>query len=152
MNIKKFLAIGVAVAALVITMALPAAAAPGEPPLRLGAHVNASQCNTNGSPVLNISYKVLHDADWDVTGSYVWAFDNYDKKVKVWAQSDGTFCAETKFVGRFVSLAGDSPNHVTTGGTVGAGVTGTFEWGYIGHFDGTFQPRQQPDAGLYRNP
>jgi hypothetical protein len=132
---KRLLVAGLTGAMLLSFLALPAVAAPSNH-TNFGANLNASQCNSNGSPVLNITFKVTKDADSGTLGN-VWAFDNYNKKVQVWPQSDGTFCAVVKYEGKFVTLAGPSPQAATTGGTVGAGVTGTFEGGYIASFDGT---------------
>ena len=62
------------------------------------------------------------------------AVDNYTKKVQVWAQADGTFYAIVKYQGQFVTKAGASPQAAPTGGTVVAGIKGTFEGGYQASF------------------
>jgi hypothetical protein len=142
MTPKKLVAVGIAVAMLLIVMVLPAAAAPSDP-----LHLSASQCNPSGGPVLNITFKVTRDADSGTAGN-VWAFDNYNKKVQVWQQADGTFCAIVKYEGRFVTVAGPSPQAATTNGTVGAGVTGAFEGGYTALFDGTLKPGLQTKGNI----
>ncbi len=116
----------------------------------IGKEVNASVCNQSLPPVVNIKYSVTNDADSGTLGN-VWAFDNYNKTVQVWPQTDGSFCAVVKYMGQFVTNAGDSPQAATTDGTVGAGVQGTFEGGYIGTFSGVLNNGLQTngDLGLY---
>ena len=116
---------------------IPAFAAPAPSDhTNFGSTLNASTCNTSGSPVVNITFKVTNDSDSGVAGN-AWANDNYNKHVQVWQQSDGSFCAIAKYQGQFVTFAGPSPENT---GTVGAGVKGTFEGGYQATFNGTLNP------------
>ncbi len=103
-----------------------------------GQNLNASQCNTNSAPVVDITFKVTNDSDSGTLGN-VWANDNYNKHVQVWDQGSGNYCATVKYAGQFVTYKGPSPQAVTTSGTVGAGVKGAFEGGYQATFKGVLQ-------------
>ncbi|TAL69034.1 MAG: hypothetical protein EPN88_06870 [Bacteroidetes bacterium] len=139
MNIKKFLAGAATSAVMFAAMAIPAFAAPSVH-TNFGQQVNAAQCNTTGAPILNVTFKVINDADSGTTRP-VWAFDSFNRRLQVWEQTDGTFCAIAKYQGQFVTIAGDSPGAAyDIGGTVGDGVKGTVEGGYTANFDGTFTP------------
>lgn len=142
MNIKKFLVSTAAGALMLGLSAVPAFAAPAVH-TNFGQQLNASQCNTSGKPVVNVTYKVINDLDSGLAGN--WATDNYNKSIKVWQQSNGTNCAIVKYQGQFVTFAGPSPENT---GTVGAGVTGTFEGGYQANFDGTFTPTLKTNGNL----
>ena len=109
-----------------------------------GQQLNASQCDTSGKPIVNVTFKVTNDADSGVAGN-VWANDNYNKKVQVWQQTDASFCSIVKYEGQFVTYAGPSPQNT---GTVGAGVNGTFEGGYQATFDGTFAPSLKTNGNI----
>ena len=141
---KKILSMVTSVA--VLAMAAPAMAAPAVT-TNFGQQLNASQCNTGGSPIVNVTFKVINDLDSGTAGNN-WATDNYNKSVKVWQQSDGTFCAVVKYQGQFTTIAGPSPQNATTGGTVGAGVKGAFEGGYLANFNGTFDPTLKTNGNL----
>lgn len=76
MNIKKILA-GAATSVLMLgVFAASTFAAPQ------GQNLNASLCNANGAPVVNITYKVINDPDSGVATN-PWATDNYNKRVQV---------------------------------------------------------------------
>ncbi|MCL4397550.1 hypothetical protein M1403_00810 [Patescibacteria group bacterium] len=129
---KKIL-IGVASAAIGLAMfAVPAFAAPSVH-TNFGQTVNASSCNTSSAPVVNVTYKVTNNADSGVVPP-VWATDNYTKRLQIWQQANGTFCAIAKYQGQFVTNGAGSPE---TGETLAAGVQGAFEGGYTAFFDGT---------------
>lgn len=142
MNVKKIFALTSSVFALFAVLVAPAFAAPAH--TNYGQNLNASVCNTKGNPVVNVVYKVVNDADSGVAGN-AWANDNYTKKVQVWDQKDGTFCAVVKYQGQFVTYAGPSPENT---GTVSAGVKGTFEGGYQAVFDGTLKTGVQTKGNL----
>ena len=57
--------------------------------------------------MLNIVFQVTGDADSGFGG--YWATDSYTKHVQVWAQAEGTFCAQVKYNGSFITVAGSSP-------------------------------------------
>lgn len=139
-GVRKMRKIVISIATLIaalFTLAFPSFAAVHT---TFGQTVNASSCNAGSSPIVNVIMKVLNDDDSATLGN-VWALDNYVKTVSVYPQPDGTFCAVVKTQGGFTTVAGNSPGAAyDIGGTVGAGVTGTFEGGYIAQFDGTFSP------------
>lgn len=101
-----------------------------------GQQLNASQCNQSGAPILNITYKITNDPDSGVAQN-PWANDNYNKKVQVWDQGNGNFCAIVKYQGQFVTTGPLSPEK---GVALRAGIKGAFEGGYQATFIGTFEP------------
>src|SRR5512144_1986360 len=109
---------------LLTLFTLPAFAGPHS----FGQQLSAAQCSPGSTSklVLNVVFQVTGDADSGVAGNY-WAYDSYTKHVQVWAQSDGTYCAQVKYNGSFVTVEGTSP---AGDGQVGGGVTGTMEGGY----------------------
>ncbi len=139
---NKFL-IKLSSALVLLSVAAPALAAPSAH-TNFGAQLNVGQCDTSGAPLVNVTFKVTNDSDSGIAGN-VWANDNYNKKVQVWQQSDGSFCAIVKYQGQFVTYSGPSPENT---GTVDAGVQGTFEGGYQAAFDGTFSPTLATNGNL----
>jgi hypothetical protein len=133
-------------AAAFVLFAVPALAAPSVH-RNVGQELNAAQCNSGGSPVLNVTYKVVRDADSGIGGN-AWAYDNYTKRIQVWQQPDGTFCAVEKTQGQFVTTAGQSPGYAYTGGYVDAGVKGTFEGGYTATFSGQLNTDLQAKGNI----
>ncbi|OLE45283.1 MAG: hypothetical protein AUG14_01335 [Candidatus Rokubacteria bacterium 13_1_20CM_2_68_19] len=80
--------------------------------------------------IVNAVQKVVNSVDSGTTRA-VWAFDDYVRQIQVVDTGSG-FCATVKYQGSFTSIAGDSPGAgYNTGGTIGDGVVGTFEGGYI---------------------
>jgi hypothetical protein len=71
---------------------------PSDPHLNWGSQVNAGQCDKTGKPVLNVSGKVANDVDSGQGGNY-WAFDDFNRQIQVWAQSDGSYCAVVRIEG-----------------------------------------------------
>lgn len=114
---------------------VPAFAAPSVH-TNFGKTVNASSCDTSGSPVVNVTYKVTNDPDSGVVVP-VWATDAFTKRLQIWQQADGTFCAIAKYEGQFVTNGTGSPE---TGAPLTAGIRGSFEGGYTAFFDGTLNP------------
>ncbi len=114
-----------------------AMAAPGgeKPHLNWGSQVNPAECPA-GKQVINVTFKVLNDLDDGVKGNY-WARSNYNKTIKVWQTGNNTFCADVRYIGSFSTLAGNSP-----GGTAvnPAGITGTFQGGYLATFTASAKP------------
>jgi hypothetical protein len=106
-----------------------------------GGTNNAADCSPGANKmVLNIVFQVTNDADSAVGGNY-WAIDNYTKHIQVFDQgvtnNVHTFCVVAKYDGSFLTASGPSPEGT---GTVGAGVTGTFQGGYSGTITGNFIP------------
>jgi len=137
---KKSLILSVAVLALLFAGQVAAT-----PHLDWGSQVSAAQCNMGGAKlVINVVQQVTNDADSGVAGN-VWAFDSFNRQIQVWQLTDGTFCANLKYQGSFVTNAGTSPGGT---GTVGAGVMGTFEGGYTtGVFSATLTPGNNRTKG-----
>lgn len=97
-----------------------------------------------GNPIVNVTMRVVNNGDSAVHGN-TWATDRYTKKITIWTRSSGGYCAQVSYSGRFVTLAGDSPNGT---GTVAAGVKGTMKGGYIATFDGDFAPTRNTRGSI----
>ena len=140
MNFKKILISGAAGALMFGSLAVGAFASPQ------GQNLNASKCVTSGKPIVNVTFKVLNDADSGVGLSQAWALDNFNRRVQVWDQGNGTFCAISQYDGQFVTYGG------TTGpdgsGTLGAGIKGTAQGGYTALFSGVFHPTLQTNGNI----
>jgi hypothetical protein len=80
-----------------------------------------------GNLVINVKQRVLTDVDSGVAGNF-WAFDDFVRGIQVVQIGPSTFCATVKYQGQFTTIAGIAP---AGKGTVGAGVVGTFEGGYV---------------------
>jgi hypothetical protein len=142
-----------AVAAVVIALASVAsflvlssrASASGKPPqLNHGAQLNVGQCG-NGTLVVDVTHKLINDADSSVTGHY-WANDSFNKHIQVWQTGTNTLCAVVHYEGSFVTVAGNSP--ADTDSNIAAGITGTVEGGYRAFFNGNLNPSPaQPTHG-----
>lgn len=142
MQIKKIL-FGAATSIIAFGAFASSAFAAPSVHLNIGSFVNPSQCDTTGKQVLNITYKIYNDPDSGFFGN--WATDNFNKKVQVWQQTDGTFCAVVKYDGQFVTTGPNSPEN---GVSLSAGIHGTFEGGYIANFDGTLNTGVQTKGNL----
>jgi hypothetical protein len=132
---RKFVglfAISVAMMGLTYSAAV---AKPLEGSLHGQSSVSQSQC-PNGPLVLNVTEKISGDAD-SGTASTVWAFDDYVRHIQVVEVGAGSYCATLSYQGNFTTEAGPSPQAATTGGTVGEGVVGNFDGGYVATFTGT---------------
>jgi hypothetical protein len=94
------------------------------------AAISSRQCTPEGSgarQVVDVSFVLTNYADAGYASQ--WAIDTVNRHLRIWRHSDGTFCAQIEDdAGKFVSRAGPSP---TGNGFVKAGITGTFEGGYI---------------------
>jgi hypothetical protein len=87
--------------------------------------------------VLSVSYHVVNDVDTGVEGNN-WAFDTYDRSVRVWRQGPGRFCAASTYSGEFTSIAGPSPGGQAQ---LPAGIRGTFGGSSVTSFRAGFAPR-----------
>lgn len=138
MNSKKIVT-GLATGAiLLIASAIPAFAAPAvHASPALGSQLNPGvTCDTSGTPVVNVDYKISNDADTAIGGT-VWAMDAFNRNLQIWQQTDGSYCALIREAGQFVTLAGVSPiNNVP----LNAGITGTVDGGFTGTITGVFTP------------
>jgi hypothetical protein len=107
--------------------------APNLPPLNCGT----------GTRVVNVTQHIVNDADSGLGG--FWAFDAYNRHIKVWQTAPGTFCAVVSYDGRFTTVAGHSPQNT---GTVAAGIHGNFRGGYVAKFTGTFLASKPTSGSL----
>ncbi|MBZ0280929.1 MAG: hypothetical protein K8L97_09315 [Anaerolineae bacterium] len=89
--------------------------------------LNPTQCDYVGSPVINVTYRVINDADSGEAGNY-WAFDRLNRHLQVWLQQDESYCVLVQMEGRFDAVAGQrSPGN--TGFLTGS-EDGSVEGGY----------------------
>lgn len=96
--------LGLVVASLILTSATSVLASGFK--LDWQSQLKPSKCNPVGDAVIDISEKVKNDVDSGTAGNY-WAFDNYEREIKVWhTTTPGTFCATVKYEGGFKGIAG----------------------------------------------
>ncbi len=147
---RNWLIVGGMVLFLILTSPF-AFAAPNEH-LDWGAqlHSGASSC-PSGTLVINAVQKVVNDIDSGTAGNY-WAFDEYVRHIQV-VDTGAGFCATVSYQGSFTSIAGDSPGAGYTYATIGDGVVGTFQGGYVATFTGTLKSnpskRSKGSIGTY---
>ncbi|HET9946835.1 MAG TPA: hypothetical protein VFQ63_02115 [Patescibacteria group bacterium] len=85
------------------------------------------ECNAKGNPVINVTQKILNDADSGEAGNY-WAYDTIERRIQVWKGEKGTYCATVKYEGKFAAIAGQrSPGNT---GVLTGTEKGEFEGGY----------------------
>ncbi len=124
----------ISVIALVL-LATPALAAP--PTLNWGPETSAGQCDTKGKPVVNVTHKVVNSVDSGFGG--YWAFIDYNRKIQLWDQGDGTYCAVVSYQGQFDAEAGQqSPGNVEP---LDGDEDGTFQGGYRATISGDLLDR-----------
>ena len=104
------------------------------PALNWGSQTNANECVTTGKPMVNVTQKVVNDVDSGVAGNY-WAFDDFNRHIQMWAQTDGTYCAIVTYKGHFTAVAGQTTPAGT--GTLSGNEEGTIEGGYRASVTGT---------------
>ena len=125
------------VAAAALALAAAASASPG---LRLDRHdISAAQCTSGGGAkqVVDVLYTLKNDADSGFGGNY-WANDTIFRHLRIWSETDGTYCVQVADLGTFVTYAGTSPSGTST---VSAGVRGIIDGGYVTtDVVGTFAP------------
>jgi len=122
---------------------LPATAAPSVH-LNWGSALSSGPDSCpSGNLVINVKQRVLSDVDSGVAGNF-WAFDDFVRSIQVLEIGPSTFCATVKYQGQFSTIAGTAPGGI---GTVGVGVVGTFEGGYVSSvFTATLLPNPSPRA------
>jgi len=104
--------------------------------LNFGTELNTGQCDKIGKPVVNVVQKVINSIDSGEAGNN-WAFDNYNRHIQVWAQTDGTYCAVLHYQGKFDGQAGEeSPGNT---GILSGDEDGAFEGGYRATITGTLK-------------
>jgi hypothetical protein len=97
-----------------------------------------------GKPVLSVSYHVVNDVDTGVQGNN-WAFDTYDRTVRVWRKGPGRFCSASTYNGEFTTIAGPSPGGKAQ---LPAGIRGRFTGSSVTSFRGVFAPQGAPVRGF----
>jgi hypothetical protein len=97
---------------------------------------NASECDTSGKQVVNVTEKIVQTVDSGEGGNY-WAFDNLNRHIQVWQVNDSTYCALVQNEGTFDSQAGQkSPGNT---GTLTGKEDGNFKGGYRATITGVFK-------------
>jgi hypothetical protein len=117
--------------------------------LVLAAAAPPAQAVTNrgcgpGKLVLSLTYRVENDVDTGIKGNN-WAFDSYQRAVRVWRKAPARFCSASRYNGEFTSIEGWSPAGKTQ---LPAGIRGTFSGSSVTTFRGTFAPRGAPLRGF----
>ncbi len=90
----------------------------------------------DGKLVLSISYHVRNDVDTGMRGNN-WAFDTYQRRVRVWRKAVGQFCSASTYNGQFTTIEGTSPGGRTQ---LPAGIRGTFKGMSVTRFRGALAP------------
>jgi hypothetical protein len=119
-----------ALTAALLLLAATALAAPAG--LNWGTQVNAGQCATHGSPVVDVNYKVVAAVDSGFGG--YWASEDYNKRAQVWDEGKGVYCAVVSYHGQFTGVAGQqSPDNTEA---LSGNERGTFQGGYRAEITG----------------
>lgn len=106
--------------------------------------VSKKQCDTTGSPVIDVNQKIVNDVDSGEAGNY-WAFDTFNRHMQVWQQTDNSFCALVKYDGKFDAQAGQrSPGNT---GVLTGSEDGNFDGGYRATITGTL--KANPDLSTH---
>lgn len=135
-------------AALVLASTVSAAPQAGKDKLKLDRKdISAKQCKTTGEAkkLVDVTFTLLNDSDQGDNGDLAWANDTINRRLRIWSQGDGTYCAQLKDQGTFVTYAGESPG--ATDSQIPAGIEGTIDGGSItADIMGTFDP-SRPTRG-----
>lgn len=92
-----------------------------------GKQLNANQCDTKGKPVINVTEKIENTVDSGEGGNY-WAFDDINRQIQVWKNSENEYCALIQNQGKFDGQEDQkSPGNT---GTLTGNEDGTFQGGY----------------------
>jgi hypothetical protein len=95
--------------------------------LQWKTEVTKRQCDTTGSPVINVTQKIVKTVDSGEAGNN-WAFDDVNRQIKVYKQVDNSYCALIDNQGTFDAQAGQqSPGNT---GVLTGNEDGTFKGGY----------------------
>jgi hypothetical protein len=111
------------------------------------AAISSAQCTGNGvhaKQIVDVTYTLDNYADSGYVGA--WALDTVNRHLRIWKQQGNTFCAQIADDGsKFVTLAGLGP----IGGAMPAGITGTFDGGYIiAAINAKYTPRYKTSGSL----
>lgn len=88
-----------------------------------------------GNLLINITEKVINDADSGQAGNY-WGLDAFTRTIMVWNLGSDSYCAVVKYTGTFAAQAGQqSPGTTSTSGGILTGdEVGTMKGGYVAQF------------------
>lgn len=113
-------------------------AANATPAFNSGQQLNAKECSTNGNPVINVTEKIVKTVDSGQGGNY-WAYDDTNRQIQVWKNSDNTYCALIQNQGKFDSQEGEkSPGNT---GTLTGKEDGSFRGGYRAKITGILKDK-----------
>lgn len=122
----------------------------GKPGTQTAVAALILSCGPNavkGNLLINISEKVINDADSGQAGNY-WGLDAFSRTIKVWNLGSDSYCAVVTYNGTFAAQAGQkSPGTTaTTGGILTGDEIGTFKGGYVAQITG---PLDVTDPGSW---
>lgn len=115
-------------------------------------------CSNKGTQLVNVTYKIINDADSGDGGNY-WAYDSMTRQLQIWKDATvaGQFCADIKDTGTFTTQAGvRSPGSFMVngsfinGGVVDGTEVGTLKGGAVFTITGIFHandPTNWPATG-----
>lgn len=113
--------------------------------------LSKSRCGNNlGNPVINVNQKVQNDVDSGFAGN--WAFDYYNRSIKVYSTGVDTYCAIVTYEGKFYAVPGQiGPGNNPSGALINTPtdsvVSGPFSGGYRATFNGTLTSGPWPTNG-----
>ena len=88
--------------------------------------------------IIDVEQKVLNDVDSGFGGNN-WAFDNLQRKIEVYTQTDGSFCAVVNYHGTFDAQAGQLAPGMGASNILNGSEDGRFDGGYRGVITGTLK-------------
>ena len=98
-----------------------------------GNNTNPAKCETTGGALVNVTQKIVNDADSGQAGNY-WGVDTFNRHIQVFKQTDGSYCANVDYDGKFVGQAGQTSPGAT--GTLTGSESGTIKGGYSAVING----------------
>ena len=114
------------------------ATASADPKLDWHKQVSQKNCDTAGKKIIDVEQKVLNDVDSGFGGNN-WAFDNLQRKIEVYTQADGSFCAVVNYHGTFDAQAGQLAPGMGASNILNGSEDGRFDGGYRGVITGTLK-------------
>lgn len=138
-----------------LTTVMPVAALAAPNHLKLDKKdISSKVCkpeDTHAKQLVDVHFKLINDYDSGFNnGANAWANDTIDRQLRIFHLNDGTYCAQIKDHGKFLTFAGQSPGATNT--SLNADIKGEIEGGYISKFfTGTFDPQlpTHGDLGTY---
>jgi len=135
---KRFEILLAAVSAAVLLLSNVQATADPSTQLKWGSEVNPGQCTGTGKLVINVNQKIVNDIDSSACGGN-WAQDEENRSIQVFQVDADTFCANVRYMGSWVTLAGNSPGTQPSCTTIDEGIEGTFQGGYRATITGSLR-------------